>query len=682
MRQILNEAAYYNLKTEKKMEKIMGTLGKKILAANKHEELVNQYKMLSTDEERIIFTLNIMSEYGIIPLVCEDVKNAKESERLREQGNKIFVSIPLTNLTCVEALKLYTKSVAYAPCQSEQLSLAYANRSAILIKLHKYEECIQDIDRALTLAYPDNLRAKLYVRKVECLQALKDSNAEEVAKEAQQWLEKMSLNDSNRKKLNEKLTSIRRTPERCNSKKQNTTRHQTVPSLPKIKTVNPEVPCASNAIMVKYNEKYGRHVVAARKINPGEVIVVEKPYSLLLTPDNTHTHCSNCLEVSWANIPCNYCTYTMYCSEECRAAEWKQFHDVECSVFPSMLKMNFSKSDLLCLRLAIQAVRESPSIQELREELKEIDSCDDPRVKGFSKNRIFESNKYRSLLGLVTNTEKRSVQDLFARSVTASFTLYFLATCTDMFGSPLQQDLSTLVKNTDVTFVGGLILRHKQMIPCNFHSFSEERGLEAAERGVAVMPFCSLINHSCSSNILRHSKSNHIVIYTIYPIEKGEQVFFVHLFKSYNIYIKLYCSSVLKKIIFSKILDNYGEHYAITPRDSRQKELLKQYYFKCDCIACQENWPLFYNLKSFRSLVKNKGDENRINHALRKFNTYVNIAAEGKVSDKPYIRDDLLKMINVLYKLAPMPCEELNNVVETLKRVYDLSGNKFEIPEL
>lgn len=29
-----------------------------------------------------------------------------------------------------------------------------------------------------------------------------------------------------------------------------------------------------------------------------------------------------------------------------------------------------------------------------------------------------------------------------------------------------------------------------------------------------------------------------------------------------------------------------------------------------------------------------------------------------------------------------MPCAEMNNVVETLKRVYDLNGNRFEIPDL
>lgn len=553
----------------------------------------------------------------------------------------------MKNYTCVEALKLYTKSIAYAPYPSEQLALAYANRSAVLIKLHKYKLCIQDIDRTLALAYPNNLRAKLYVRKVECLNALKNPNVEDTIKEAQYWLEKVSLD--NRKKLNEKLKSIKNMLPSQKFKKEKFMKQA---PLPKIKTHNIEVPCASDAITIKYNDKYGRHIVATRKINPGEVIAIEKPYSLILTPDNIYTHCSNCLEVSWANIPCEYCTYAMYCSEECKAMEWKKYHDIECAIFPSMLKMNFVKLDLFSLRLAIQAVREATSIQELRKELEEVDSCEDPRTKGFSKNGMFLSDKYRSLLGLITNTEKRSVQDLFRRSLDASFILYFLATCSNMFGNPLKKDLSVLIKNDNVIFVGGLILRHQQLIPSNIHSFSEECGLDAVERGIAAMPFFSLINHSCNPNILRHSRSNYMIIYVIYPIKKGEQLY-----------------------------DNYGQHYAITPKEERQKELLKQYYFKCNCLACQEDWPLYYNLKSFKSLIKKKEDESKINHVLRKFNNYVDIATEGNISDK-HIVDDLLKMIEVLYDLVPMPCAEMNNVVETLKRVYDLNGNRFEIPDL
>lgn len=94
----------------------------------------------------------------------------------------------------------------------------------------------------------------------------------------------------------------------------------------------------------------------------------------------------------------------------------------------------------------------------------------DPRTKGFSQDGKLHSDKYISVYNLVTNTEKRPVPDLFRRSLDTSFILYFLATRTAMFGAKLPEDLSVLSKNDDVTFFGGLILRHQQIIPSNIHS--------------------------------------------------------------------------------------------------------------------------------------------------------------------------------------------------------------------
>jgi len=80
--------------------------------------------------------------------------------------------------------------------------------------------------------------------------------------------------------------------------------------------------------------------------------------------------------------------------------------------------------------------------------------------------------------------------------------------------------------------------------------------------------------------------------------------------------------------------------------------------------------------------VKKAEDKAKIKKALRKFNAYVYIATEGNVQDKPYIIEDLLKMIQILHKYAPMPCKEMSDVIETLKRIYDLSGNRFQIPKI
>ncbi|GAB1859042.1 SET and MYND domain-containing protein 4 [Camponotus japonicus] len=641
------------------MDKITAMVSAKVLVANKQHELTDRYKKLKTDQERVISTFNVMLEYDIVPNATGMPKNAKESEKLREQGNKVFIKGALNNMTCIDALKLYTKSIAFAPYPSEQLALAYANRSAVLFQLGLHSECIQDIDRALALNYPDDLRAKLYVRKTECLMILGNNSVEDILKEAQHWLDKMTLNDANREKLRSKLDILHcKAVQTEQSVKDNSLCTEMKKSgselpLPTIASHNDEVPCASDAVAIKYNTRYGRHVIATRNINPGEVIAVEKPYTLLLVQQNMQTHCSNCLKVCWANIPCNYCTYAMYCSEECRYAEWKRCHNVECAVFPALIEYDCYNIDLLSVRLAVLAIREAGGIKELRTMLKKLDEWDDPRTKGFSEDGKLHSNRYFSICSLVTNTEKRPVPDLFRRSLDSCFILYFLATRTVMFGAKLPEDLSVLAKNDDVTFFGGLILRYQQIIPSNIHTFSEEQDLECVERGIAAMPFYSLMNHSCNPNIFRHSRSKHMVIYAMHPIRKGEQLF-----------------------------DNYGQHYALMPKATRQQKLLKQYFFTCDCIACQENWPVYFELQSFKTLVKKAEDKAKIKKALRKFNAYVDLATEGNVQDKPYIIKDLLKMIQILHKYAPMPCEEMSNVIETLKRIYDLNGNRFQIPKI
>jgi len=60
---------------------------------------------------------------------------------------------------------------------------------------------------------------------------------------------------------------------------------------------------------------------------------------------------------------------------------------------------------------------------------------------------------------------------------------------------------------------------------------------------------------------------------------------------------------------------------------------------------------------------------------------YYDIAFEGNVHGKPYIIEDLLKMAEVLHDCVPMPCREMDCVMEILKHVYKLmNGNMYEMP--
>lgn len=83
-----------------------------------------------------------------------------------------------------------------------------------------------------------------------------------------------------------------------------------------------------------------------------------------------------------------------------------------------------------------------------------------------------------------------------------------------------------------------------------------------------------------------------------------------------------------------------------------------------------------------QNLAIKPGSKPKIKKALKNFNTYVDLATEDNVEDKALVLKDLYTMVQVLHDNVPMPCQEMDNVIETLKRIYDLSGNRFEIPQV
>ena len=348
------------------MEEVKIKLNAKFIAAKSYETLSKRFMSAETDEDRMAFTFSVLEEYCLIPTSKSEEKNSNESIRLRNQGNRIFIGNRNNASYYIKAWELYSKSVAFAPNNSEELALAFANRSAVLVHLQKYKEALNDIERALGLGYPEHLKVKLLLRKTECLASIGSSETSKAYEETLNCLENMSLDSSSMEKLRNKLKD---TSKVSNGKIPD----ESDPVVPKIIPQN-EVPCATDAIAVKYNDEFGRHVVATRKIQPGEILAVEKPYSLILFTENMYTHCAHCLRIAWANIPCEHCVFAVYCSENCKNIAWKKYHDVECPVTGLLINLEMDTLGLFSMRLAILAVREFDNLKALRAELAEVDS--------------------------------------------------------------------------------------------------------------------------------------------------------------------------------------------------------------------------------------------------------------------------------------------------------------------
>ena len=98
-------------------------------------------------------------------------KSSAEASRLRSLGNNAYQS-----KNYEEAIMYYSKSVAAAPTDSEELALAYGNRSAVLQFQKKYELCLLDSNRALNGCLAPNSRQKLLERKAISYEKLQAEN--------------------------------------------------------------------------------------------------------------------------------------------------------------------------------------------------------------------------------------------------------------------------------------------------------------------------------------------------------------------------------------------------------------------------------------------------------------------------------------------------------------------------
>ncbi|XP_057654662.1 SET and MYND domain-containing protein 4-like isoform X1 [Diorhabda carinulata] len=461
-----------------------------------------------------------------------------------------------------EALDLYTNSLAYAEKNSEHYPKAIANRSAVLFELELYEECIKDIETALDHNYPKELQLKIIKRN-------------EIAK--------------SKKTTNKKIHYF-----------------QQIPVIPK-DSQSTSIQSASNILEIEISDVQGRYVVAKENIEIGDVLAVEKPFCHVLASE-FFTHCHECLKLCYNLLPCPNCTQVLYCSIECQNNA-KIYHVYECKILKTLRNLNLDKLKLLPLKIAISVKNSYSSISRINEE----------------SESFYRSDRYKEIHNLISNTQSRTVADLFERSTTAAIVFNLIHEHTKFFNSVLEESIFK-----------ELYLRHLQIAPCNFHEISElhqnqDDYFEAQEIGAGAFSFLSLFNHSCNPNVVRHCYGNVVVLRAIRSIHKGEQLF-----------------------------DNYGYHFALMPKDTRKTNLKKQYYFECNCYVCENNWPLLHNLPAL------------------KYDTGVTDADIVKLR-----KGDGTITTNIIGKLLPkfkqlesiQPNRLFFEMQEVLKQCYALSGN-------
>lgn len=206
--------------------------------------------------------------------VVDHKKDDSLAKNYRIQGNAEF-----QRQNWIDAMRLYNKSLCFSEIGSENVSLAYANRSACFLRLKMYNECLVDIELAKQANYPEHLLAKLDKRHAESLKLKNEA----------------SHCDPKKPKISYKA-------------------HQNFPEM-------------ANVLKVVCNEEYGRHVVAKCDIEVGKTVLVERSF-ISKKRDGEFNACTICLKTMANLIACSKCRSAMFCSSDCISRD--SIHKLEC----------------------------------------------------------------------------------------------------------------------------------------------------------------------------------------------------------------------------------------------------------------------------------------------------------------------------------------------------------------
>lgn len=423
-------------------------------------------------------------------------KSNEKSEALRVEGNKFY-----SQRNFFKAVLKYNESLCFAEPESENVGLAYANRSAVYYEQRLYDRCLRNIELAKSQHYPENNFGILDKREEKC----KEMMMKEIRKSLDPW---------NFYKL----------------------------SYPP----NKKIPFIVDCLELKSSEKFGRYVVTNRSLKVGDIVSIEKPFcSVLLSeskfhaiPDsNIYQRCTGCLRDNGLDlIPCISCskglfenlsslnTYhiffaisAMFCSSECYEKSYKKFHRYECPVMDQLLK---SGSVHMALRILFIALSTFDGSIEQLEKFLQINEICSASIFDFDL-RLQDEECDRNLL--------LSLMSLIKSSKTFS-----LAQHEEILKNHPQLNL---IWQDHRTFIRSFLLRQCQTSDLNFHgifSGSSKKNditnpptMQSLQQpiGSGSFLFCSLINHSCSSNVLRICVEGKVVLVVSRPIAKGSQIF-------------------------------------------------------------------------------------------------------------------------------------------------------------
>ncbi|XP_030041498.1 protein-lysine N-methyltransferase SMYD4 [Microcaecilia unicolor] len=535
-------------------------------------------------------------------------KDPEAAAFYKQEGNKRFQGKKYAS-----AAVLYSKALSHATTGSEEIAVCFANRSAALFHLGQYQVCLEDIERALDSGYPEQLVYKVLLRRAECLlQLQRPQEAAQVLRELEEKLASQhSLSSNKCQAVLVHIGNLKALETKHQSSR--VTKHN--PGYPIQDLVlcsqNPRICTASSAISLCLSSAKGRHLVAAEDISPGEMLVKEEAFVSVVVPEerplpaynverdwdtevgNEERHCHLCLVQAIAPVPCQGCSYAIYCSYKCKDKAWQDYHWAECVLGSVLLTLGVFANLALRATLVAGFTQVSSLVQEYHRDPKETErrnlveiwetlhsSEDHPgktegHIPGCDSDGVYRSS-YRAIFSLQPHSEHQTPEHHFLCGFTAA------AICRKLQEAGLEAAVqgqkvpaeqcnaaTTDEWSAELSDLGVAMLRHMLQLQCNTQGVYIIRAtgigchvVESREQvrvASALFPVLSLMNHSCDPNISVSFQGRTAVVRAVKPIKETQEV--------------SHC---------------YGPHFSRMRVEERLQLLRSQYFFDCQCRACLE----------------------------------------------------------------------------------------------
>lgn len=441
--------------------------------------------------------------------------------------------------------------------------MAFANRSAALFHLNKFDDCIADINEALARKYTLERQYILFGRKIQCLRTkglLLEAKTE--AQRAITFLNENISDDS----LKEMMVKF------VNTSLEKQIRSQDKPKEPKrvlnltLKNRGDKIKSAHAALRIDKSEKKGRFVIADANIEPSEILFAEDAFASWLKPNLCNDFCFHCLASIKGRrfLPCQTCCQARFCSESCAKSAMSAYHAFECEFMGALQILSVGH---LALRLVLTAG------------LKNVASA----IATDGKEKV--SSDYAAIWSLVDNVEHYDPERLSAITAAVAFLVTLVRGALGKLAAP---------ENVFTEDVAGVLLKHVLQINCNAIGIQFDRdesflghqtlgnGLQVI--GMGVYPTVSLLNHSCEKVVYTLFTGRAICVKSSNGFRAGDEI--------------TLC---------------YGPHSRKLSTKDRRDVLKKSYFFDCDCKSCtsgKENVGLAFACpKCAGALVINYSDD-------------------------------------------------------------------------